>query len=114
MTGERYSGIVRARTDDFHDDLRDPLVKAIHDSKLKYEEVEEYLHARHAPSRNAAMRGINPAEEELKDKTERLVGQRDRLAEAEDVRRYVAKRREIRDAEADTVTISRKSRLAGC
>lgn len=43
--------------------MRDPLIKAIHDSAVAYEDVEEYLHA---PSRNAAMRAINPTEEELK------------------------------------------------
>ncbi|SEP38708.1 hypothetical protein [Nitrosovibrio sp. Nv6] len=101
LAEERYSGMVRARTDDFEQDMRDPLIKAIHDEKLEYEEIEGYLHARHTPSRNAAMREINPTEQQLKGKTYVLTAQRDKLAKDADVQAYVRTRRELRDAEAD-------------
>jgi len=59
------------------------------------------LHPRHASSRNAAMREINPTKEELKDKTDALTARRDELAKKDDVLVYVRTRRELRDAEAD-------------
>lgn len=101
LAEERYSGTVRARTDEFEQDMRTPLVKAIHDSGVAYEDVEDYLHALHAPSRNAAMRAINPTEEELKAQTQALEAQRDGLANDADVKDYVKARRELRQAEAD-------------
>jgi hypothetical protein len=70
LAEERYSGKVRSRVDDFEDELRDPLIKAIHESGVSYDDVQEFLHARHAPSRNKAMREINPSKQELKDKTD--------------------------------------------
>ncbi|MFA7269949.1 MAG: LPD38 domain-containing protein [Sterolibacterium sp.] len=101
LAEEGYTGKVRARTDDFHDDMLKPLVKAIHDEKLKYEEVEEYLHARHAPSRNAAMKEINPTAKELDAKRVDMTKTRDSLADSEAVQEYISKRRELRQAESD-------------
>lgn len=101
LAEERYSGMVRARTDSFEEQLRDPLLKAIHDSGVAYDDVEKYLHALHAPSRNAAMREINPTEAELKSQTSALEKQRDSLAKDPDVTQYLKLRRELRDAEAD-------------
>lgn len=101
LAEERYSGMVRARTDEFEAAQRNPLIKAIHDSGVAYEDVEDYLHALHAPSRNAAMREINPTEQELKDKTDALASKRDALAIDPDVKEYVKLRREQRQADAD-------------
>ena len=101
LAEERYSGMVRARTDAFEEQMRDPLLKAIHDSKVPYEEVEQYLHALHAPSRNAAMREINPTEAELKTKTEAMEKQRDALAKNQDVKDYIKETRDLRQAIAD-------------
>jgi hypothetical protein len=81
--------------------MRDPLIKGIHESGVAYDDVEEYLHALHAPSRNAAMREINPTEQELKDKTDVLTAQRDALASDPDVVEFVKLRRELRQAEGD-------------
>jgi len=100
LTEELYSGTVRAKTEDFHDDMRDPLVKAMFNEKLQYEEVQSYLHARHAPSANAAMREINPTQTELDEKKEILTATRDSLKTNEAVVKYIAKRREIRQADA--------------
>jgi hypothetical protein len=97
----RYSRMARARMDEFEAGQRDPLIKAIHDSGVAYEDVEEYLHALHAPSRNAAMREINPNEQELKDKTDDLASRRDALAIDPDVTEYLKLRRELRQAEGD-------------
>lgn len=101
LAEERYSGMVRARTDTFQEQMRDPLMKAIHDSKVAYEDVEKYLHALHAPSRNAAMREINPTEAELKEQIEALEKQRDSLAKDKDVSRFLKERRDLRQAQAD-------------
>lgn len=101
LAEERYSGMVRSRLDNFEDQLRDPLLKAIHDSGVAYEDVEKYLHALHAPSRNAAMREINPTESELKTQIADLEKQRDTLAKDPDVKRFLDLRRELRQAEAD-------------
>lgn len=101
LAEERYSGMVRARMDTFEEQMRDPLLKAIHDSNVSYENVEKYLHALHAPSRNAAMREINPTESELKAQTDSLEKQRDSLAKDADVQRFIKERRDLRQAEAD-------------
>src|SRR5687768_10716393 len=101
LAEERYSGTVRARMDTFEEQMRDPLLKAIHDSGVSYEDVEEYLHALHAPSRNAAMHEINPTESELKTQTAALEKQRDFLAKDKDVERFLKERRDLRQAEAD-------------
>ncbi len=101
LAEERYSGMVRARTDNFQEQLRDPLLKAIHDSGVSYEDTEAYLHALHAPSRNAAMREINPAKPELDAQTSALEKQRDSLAKDPEVTQYLKLRRELRDADAD-------------
>ena len=101
LAEERYSGMVRARMDTFEEQLRDPLIKAIHDSGVSYEEAEEYLHALHAPSRNAAMKEINPTEDELKTQISGLEKQRDTLAKDQDVARFIQLRRELRQAQAD-------------
>lgn len=96
-----YPGRVRARTDDFHDDMRDPLIQAIHDGNLKYEEVEEFLHALHAPSRNAAMKEINPTVQELDARIKKLAATRDKLAKDASVVEFIQKRRELRQAQSD-------------
>jgi hypothetical protein len=101
LAEERYSDKVRARIDDFEASMREPLIKAIHESKVEYDDVEEYLHALHAPSRNAAMREINPTEAELKDKVDRLTALRDSLANDADVAEYLKLGRELRQAEGD-------------
>jgi hypothetical protein len=101
LAEERYSGKVRARVDDFEAELRDPLIKAIHESGVSYDDVQEFLHARHAPSRNKAMREINPTEAELKARTEALERKRDGLAKDPDVAVWLKLRRELRQAEGD-------------
>lgn len=101
LAEKRYSGMVRAKTDDFHDDMVNPLLKEIHESNLEYEEVEEYLHAKHAPSRNAAMKEINPTESELNAIRADLTNIHDMLVDVDAVQEYIAKRREIRQAESD-------------
>lgn len=101
LAEERYSGTVRARLDTFNDSMRDPLLKAIHDSGVEYEKVEEYLHALHAPSRNRAMQEINPTESELKAQVAALEKQRDTLTNDPGVKRFLDQRRKLRQAEAD-------------
>lgn len=101
LAQERYPGQVSARVKDFHDDLLDPLVKAMHDAGLSYDEVEQYLHARHAPSRNAAMRQINPTEAQLEARKAEVAAERDRLRDTTDVKRYIDLRRRMRSSEAD-------------
>lgn len=101
LAEERYSGMVRARTDNFEAEMRDPLIKAIHDSGVSYEDVEQFLHALHAPSRNAAMQEINPTEPELKAQTDKATQERDRLANDPDVKDYIKTKRELRQAQAD-------------
>jgi hypothetical protein len=62
LAEELYSGKVRSRIDDFEAQMGNPLMKAIHESGVSYDDVQEFLHARHAPSRNKAMREINPTD----------------------------------------------------
>jgi hypothetical protein len=101
LAEELYSGTLRARTDDFDSGMREPLIKAIHDSGVAYGDVEEYLHALHAPSRNAAMQEINPTEPELEQQIHAVTAKRNSLEKDPKVVEFVAKRRELRLAEAD-------------
>ncbi|HDK16970.1 MAG TPA: hypothetical protein ENG75_03390 [Nitrospirae bacterium] len=57
---ELFHGRVAGKMDDFLDDHVEPLVKVISESNLTIEEIEEYLHARHAPEANAQLKRINP------------------------------------------------------
>lgn len=92
----RYSGAVMARTQGFQKGERDPLLKAIHDAKLTYEEVEDYLNAKDAPYRNAAMKAINPTQAELDTKRAALEAETTRLFGLPAVKDYIATRRELR------------------
>lgn len=67
---QRYSGVVAARVEDFHDDMVNPLLEAIHASGLPYQGVEQYLYAKRAPSLNAEMEKINPGQTNLSGMTD--------------------------------------------
>jgi len=56
----RYHGMAGAAIEDFQRDHVDPLVEKISESGLDIEDVESYLHARHAPEANAQLKRINP------------------------------------------------------
>jgi hypothetical protein len=113
LAEERYSGTVRARTDDFEASMREPLIKVIHESKVEYDDVEEYLHALHAPSRNAAMREINSNEAEL-SWTDKLTANRDALANYANVDEYLVGARTApgQDSGNSTLCYSSISRLS--
>lgn len=55
-----YHGRAEERVQRFREERVDPLIKAMHDAGLTAAELDEYLYARHAPERNAAMAEINP------------------------------------------------------
>lgn len=58
-----YHGKVAKKSADFlRDELR-PLLKAMHDGGVGMEELERYLHARHAPEANATLAERNPTAE---------------------------------------------------
>lgn len=59
----RYHGIAGAAIEDFQRDYVEPLVEEISKSGLAIEDVESYLHARHAPEANAQLKRINPDRE---------------------------------------------------
>lgn len=56
----RYHGMTGAAIEDFQREHVEPLVKAISEAGLHVEDVDRYLHARHAPEANAQLRRINP------------------------------------------------------
>jgi hypothetical protein len=74
----RYSGIVRAKVESFHRDLRDPMVAAMNKHALDYDKVGEFAHARTAEERNLRMQEINPTQAELDAKRAEI---KKRLAE---------------------------------
>lgn len=92
----RYSGTVMARTQDFQQSERDPLIKAIHAAKLTYEEVEDYLNAKDAPYRNAAMQEINPTRQELDAKAAGLESSVNQLFALPAVKDFIKTQREVR------------------
>lgn len=56
----RYHGRAGAAIEDFQREHVDPLLKVISDRGLAIEDVDRYLHARHAPEANAHLASINP------------------------------------------------------
>jgi len=59
MAESLYYGRAGQRLDDFRNDKALPLIKEISDRGLTYEQVNDYLYARHAPERNAYIASIN-------------------------------------------------------
>ncbi|HQS38977.1 LPD38 domain-containing protein [Polaromonas sp.] len=61
---ELYQGKVAARVTELHENTIEPILKKIAvagaNSGVSLDDVNQYLHARHAPERNAAMKLINP------------------------------------------------------
>lgn len=61
---ELYHGRVSARVEKLHEEAIRPLLQKIavagKDAGVSMDDVNRYLHARHAPERNAAMKAINP------------------------------------------------------
>lgn len=62
---ELFHGRLAKRVQDFQRNEVKPLVKAMTDRKVTLDELEQYLHARHAPERNAEMAKRNPSQDEL-------------------------------------------------
>ena len=57
---ELMHGKTEERIREFEEEHVKPLIKAISDAKVKIEDVDQYLYAKHAPERNAHIAGINP------------------------------------------------------
>ncbi len=62
---ELFHGRLAKRVQDFQRNEVKPLVKAMTDRKVSLDELEQFLHARHAPERNAEMAKRNPSADEL-------------------------------------------------
>lgn len=64
LNEELYHGKVAARVDALYDQQITPILAKIsvagQNSGVTLDDVNQYLHARHAPERNAAMKAINP------------------------------------------------------
>jgi hypothetical protein len=64
LSEELYQGKVSARVEALHENTIMPLLKKIavagKNLGITLDDVNQYLHARHAPERNAAMKAINP------------------------------------------------------
>ena len=64
LNEELYHGKVSARVTALHEQQVEPILKKIavagQNSGITLDDVNQYLHARHAPERNAAMQAINP------------------------------------------------------
>ncbi|WP_070988492.1 strawberry notch-like NTP hydrolase domain-containing protein [Halofilum ochraceum] len=60
MKESLYHGRADDRVNRFREEHVDPLVESMRDNGVTMDELDEYLYARHAPERNAAMSEINP------------------------------------------------------
>ena len=60
----RYHGIAGAAIEDFQRDHVEPLIEAISKAGVTIEDIDRYLHARHAPEANARLKEINPDRED--------------------------------------------------
>ena len=59
----RYHGMAGAAIEDFQRDHVEPLAEAMSEARVTVEDVDRYLHARHAPEANAQLKRINPDRE---------------------------------------------------
>lgn len=64
---ELYHGRAAKRTEDFVNMELNPLIEQMARDGLKLEDVEEFMHARHAPEANAVIAQRNPGVAELQD-----------------------------------------------
>ncbi len=62
LAEELYSQRAASRVDGFYDTEFKPLLKALHSNKISFDDFQEFLHARHAPSRNKLMAQRNPSQ----------------------------------------------------
>jgi hypothetical protein len=60
LAEELYSQRAASRIDEFFDKDFKPILKALHDFKIDYDDFQTFLHARHAPSHNKVMAERNP------------------------------------------------------
>jgi hypothetical protein len=93
-----YSGVSGARTKDFHQDMRDPLLELANKRGIKYDQIKQHAHARHARERNKRMQEINPTQAELDAIKAKLEKRRDALDEVTEVQ---AARVALRKAEEE-------------
>jgi len=96
LAEELYHQRAAARIKEFYTEEVNPLLNEMHDKAISKDQLEEFAHARHAPSRNAVMAERNPNQDMIDS----------RLSDAEDnldkVRSDpVATRKEISDALAE-------------
>jgi hypothetical protein len=78
LAEELYHGRARKRLDVFEDTYVQPILKLIQDSGLTMNEVESWLHARHAQEANAHLKSINQDMEN----NEALSGMSDEVAQS--------------------------------
>lgn len=95
LAEELYHQSRQSRIDDFYADEVQPVLNEMHDEDTTIPELEEFLHARHAPSRNAAMAEINPSQDIIDQKIEEAEQELERLEDDD------AKPKEIAAAERE-------------
>lgn len=102
-----YPGAARARMDELTEDHTDPLIDLINKSGYTFEQLGEYLHARHATEANAVLKKRNP---DLSD-NERLSGMTD--SEAAKVLSEFESKPELKEIidRIDTITSDRVKQL---
>jgi len=67
MAEELYHKRLSQRVDDFLKDELNPILKGLHDAGLSMDSFQKFLHAKHAPSRNAVMAERNPNQQMIDD-----------------------------------------------
>ncbi|MCK4881482.1 MAG: hypothetical protein KAS92_00500, partial [Candidatus Omnitrophica bacterium] len=56
----RYHGMAGAAIDEFQEEFVQPLIDTVSENKLEIDEIDKFLHARHAEEANAQLKEINP------------------------------------------------------
>ncbi|MCK5179122.1 MAG: hypothetical protein KAR32_06280, partial [Candidatus Omnitrophica bacterium] len=56
----RYHGMAGAAIDEFQEEFVQPLIDTVSENKLEIDEIDRFLHARHAEEANAQLKEINP------------------------------------------------------
>lgn len=106
----RYHGMAGAAIEDFQRDHVDPLLAAVQAAGLSTADIDEFLHARHAPEANAQLKRINPDRKDndalsgMSDEQAAAVIERARSAGKLDALEDIGRR-------ADAITAARRNLL---
>ncbi|MEQ1560672.1 MAG: hypothetical protein ABL933_17260 [Methyloglobulus sp.] len=95
LAEELYSQRAASRVDEFYDTEFKPLLKALHSNKISFDDFQEFLHARHAPSRNKLMAQRNPSQAMIDQERMAAKDGLDKAIKSEDTKAIAAAKKAV-------------------